>query len=145
MDSLDVTVLRVLRFLQKAKQKAGESMKKFEERSDGGMSITENQAQIHLAPHEADALWQWLSAHKDAFQTHSSENQPEIHLYQKDLKHLDDLKAAIPDLHARGPIVRVLDARWKTVTAQALQLLKEFQIENHVHPILEDDSTYAQG
>jgi hypothetical protein len=26
-----------------------------------------------------------------------------------------------------------------------LQLLKEFQIENHVHPILEDDSTYAQG
>ena len=120
-------------------------MKKFEGRNDGGMSITENQAQIHLAPHEADALWQWLSARKDAFQTHSSENQPEIHLYQEDLSHLDDLRAAIPDLHARGPIVRVLDARWMTVTAQALQLLKEFQIENHVHPILEDDSTYAQG
>ncbi len=132
----------MLHFLQKTKQKAGESMKKFERRSDGGMSITENQAQIHLAPHEADALWQWLSARKDAFQAHSSE----VHLYQEDLSHLDDLKAAIPDLHARGPIVRVLDARWKTVTERALKLLKEFQIENHhVHPILEDDSTYAQG
>jgi hypothetical protein len=131
----------VLRFLQKTKQKAGESMKKFEGRSDGGMSITENQAQIHLAPHEADALWQWLSARKDAFQAHSSE----VHLYQKDLSHIDELKAAIPELHARGPIVRVLDARWKTITERALQLLKEFQIENHVHPVLEDDSTYAQG
>jgi len=42
-------------------------MKKFEDRSDGGMYITENQAQIHLAPHEAYALWQWLSARKDTF------------------------------------------------------------------------------
>jgi hypothetical protein len=125
----------VLRFLQKTKQKAGESMKKFEGRSDGGISITENQAQIHLAPHEADALWQWLSARKDTFQAHSSENQLEIHLHQEDLSRLDDLKAAIPDLHAR----------WKIVTERSLHLLKEFQLENHVHPFLEDDSTYAQG
>lgn len=116
-------------------------MKKFEVQSDGGMSITENQAQIHLAPHETDALWQWLSARKNAFQAHPSE----IHLYQKDLSHIDELKAAIPDLHAHGPIVRVLDAQWKTITERAMQLLKEFQIENHVHPFLEDDSTYAQG
>ena len=120
-------------------------MKKFEDRSDGGMCITENQVQIHLAPHEAYSLWQWLSARKDAFDAHSSENQLEIHLYQEDLSHLEELKAAIPSLHERGPIVKVLDARWETVTQRALQLLKEFQIEYYVHPLLEDDCTYAQG
>ncbi|SRR6266516_6294786 len=120
-------------------------MKKFEDRSDGGICISEDQAQIHLAPQEAYALWQWLSARKDAFHAHSSENQLEIHLYQEDLSHLEDLKAAIPDLHERGPIVKVLDARWETVTERAVQLLKAFQIEYHVHPFLEDDYTYAQG
>ena len=120
-------------------------MKKFEDRSDGGMCITENQAQIHLAPHEAYFLWQWLSARKDAFHAHSNENQLEIHLYQEDLSSLEELKAAISSLHERGPYVMILDARWDTVTERALQLLKAFQIEYHVHPLLEDDSTYAQG
>jgi hypothetical protein len=120
-------------------------MKKFEDRSDGGISITGNQAQIHLTPDEAYALWQWLSARKDAFQAHSSERQLEIHLYQEDLSHLEELKAAIPDLHERGPIVKVLDARLKTVSERALQLLKDFQIEYHIHPLLEEDDTYAQG
>jgi hypothetical protein len=122
-------------------------MKNFEDQSDGGMSITDNQVQIHLAPNEAYALWQWLSARKDAFKGHSSEKQLEleIHLYQKDLSHLDDLKAAIPDLRERGPIVKVLDARWEVVSERALQLLKEYQIEYHIHPLLEDDDVYAQG
>jgi hypothetical protein len=120
-------------------------MKKFEDRSDGGMRITDNQAQIDLAPNEAYALWQWLSARKDAFQAHSSKQQLEIHLYEEDLSHLDELKAAIPDLHERGPIVKVLDARWETVSERALQLLKAYQIEYHVHPLLESDDTYAQG
>ncbi len=120
-------------------------MKKFEDRSDGGMCITENQAQIHLTPHEAYALWQWLSARKDIFQAHTTEKQLEIHLSQEDLSHLDELKAAIPGLHERGPIVKVLDARWETLSERALQLLKEFQIEYHIHPLLEEDYTYAQG
>ena len=122
-------------------------MKKFEDRSDGGICITGNQVQIHLTPDEAYALWQWLSARKDTFQTHASEKQLEleIHLYQQDLSHLDELKAAIPDLHERGPIVKVLDARWETVSERALQLLKDFQIEYHIHPLLEDDNIYAQG
>ncbi len=120
-------------------------MKKFEDRSDGGMCITENQAQIHLAPPEAYALWQWLSARKDIFQAHFTEKQLEIHLSQEDLSHLDELKAAIPGLHERGPIVKVLDARWETLSERALQLLKEFQIEYHIHPLLEEDYTYAQG
>jgi glycine/D-amino acid oxidase-like deaminating enzyme len=92
-------------------------MKKFEDRSDGGMYITENQAQIHLAPHEAYALWRWLSARKGTF----------------------------PDQHELGPIVNALDPGWEPVTERALQLHKEFQAQYHVHPLLEDDSTYAQG
>ena len=53
-------------------------MKKFEDQSDGGISITGNEVQIHLNPNEAYALWQWLSARKDAFQAHSSEKQIEL-------------------------------------------------------------------
>ena len=122
-------------------------MKKFEDQSDGGISITSNEVHIHLTPGEAYALWQWLSARKDAFQTHANENQIEleIHLYQQDLSHLDELKAAIPDLHERGPVAKILDARLEAVSEQALKLLKEYQIEYNIHPLLEDDDVYAQG
>jgi len=131
--------------LNKSWQRAGESMKKFEDRSDGGMHIIENQAHIHLAPDEAYALWQWLSARKDAFQAHSSEKQLEMDLSQEDLSHLDEVKAAIPGLLERGPIVKVLDARGETGSERALQLFQAVQIDYHVHPLLEEDSTYAQG
>jgi arsenate reductase-like glutaredoxin family protein len=122
-------------------------MKKFEDQIDAGISITDNEVQIHLSPNEAYALWQWLSARKDAFQAHANENQIElkIHLYQQDLSHLDELKAVIPDLHERGPVAKILDARLETVSEQAMQLLKEYQIEYHIHPLLEDDDVYAQG
>ena len=122
-------------------------MKQFEDRSDGGVCIIDNQAQIFLTPKEAYALWQWLSARTDAFQANASEKQLElkIHLYQEDLSHLDELKAVIPELHERGPIVKVLEARLETVSERALQLLKDFQIEYHIHPLLEGDDTYAQG
>ena len=122
-------------------------MKKFEDQYDGGICISENEVQLHLNPSEAYALWQWLSARKDAFQTQANENQIElkIHLYQQDLSHLAELKAVIPDLHERGPVAKVLDARLETVSEQALQLLKEYQIEYHIHPLLEDDDIYAQG
>ena len=122
-------------------------MKKFEDQSDGGISISGNKVQIHLNPNEAYALWQWLSARKDAFQAHSSVNQIElkIHLYQEDLSHLDELKAVIPDLQEHGPVAKILDARLETVSEQALHLLKEYEIEYHIHPLLEDDDVYAQG
>ncbi len=120
-------------------------MKSFEDRSDGGIRITDNQTQVNLTPNEAYALWQWLSARKDAFQAHSVEKQLEIYLYQQDLSHFDELKAVIPDLHERGPIVKILDARWEVVSEQALQLLKNYQIEYHVHPLLDDENIYAQG
>ena len=122
-------------------------MKKFEDRINGGISITDNQAQINLTPNEAYALWQWLSERKDAFQVQSRETPLElkIHLHQEDLGHLDELKAAIPYLHERGPIVKVFDVPLETVSEQALQLLQKFQIEYHIHPFLEDDDIYAQG
>jgi arsenate reductase-like glutaredoxin family protein len=122
-------------------------MKKFEDQIDGGIRISDKEVQVHLNPNEAYALWQWLSARKDAFQTHANENQIElkIHLYQQDLSHLDELKAVIPDLQERGPVVKILDARLETVSEQALQLLKEYEIEYHIHPLLEDDDVYAQG
>ncbi len=64
-------------------------MKKFEDRSQGGICIIDNQTQIDLTSEEAYALWQWLSARKDTFQTYASEKQLEleIHLYQQDLSH----------------------------------------------------------
>ena len=122
-------------------------MKKFEDLSDGGMSITDGQVQIHLIPDEAYALWQWLSARKDAYQAHSHQEKLglEIHLYQQDMSHLEDLKAAIPDLHERGPIVKVLDVPWEAVSERALQLIKNYQIEYHIHPLLEGEDVYAQG
>ena len=122
-------------------------MKKFEDQSDGGITITGNEVQIHLTPQEAYALWQWLSARKDALQSHASEKQLElkIHLYQEDLSHLDELKAVIPDLKERESAAKIYDARLETISEQALQLLKEYQIEYHIHPLLEDDDVYAQG
>ena len=122
-------------------------MKKFEDQSDGGIRITGNEVQIHLTPQEAYALWQWLSARKDAFQTPANENQLElkIHLYQQDLSHLDELKAVIPDLKERESAAKIYDARLETISEQALHLLKEYQIEYHIHPLLEDDDVYAQG
>lgn len=124
-------------------------MKTFEDRSDGGMSITDtqDQIQIHLASDEAYALWHWLSARKDTFQAHAQKEQLglEIHLYEEDLSHLDELKAIIPNLQERGPIVKVLGAPRETVSERALQLLKNFQIEYHIHPMLEGDDVYAQG
>jgi hypothetical protein len=122
-------------------------MKKFEDRINGGVSITDNQAQVNLTPNEAYTLWQWLSERKDAFQAQSRETPLElqIHLHQEDLGHLDELKAAIPDLHEHGSIVKVFDAPLGTVSEQALQLLQKFQIEYHIHPFLEDDDIYAQG
>jgi len=120
-------------------------MKQFEDRTDGGLDITDTQTRLTLTSDEAYALWEWLSLRKDAFQTHSCAKQVEIHLYQQDLSHLDELKASIPELHERGPIMKILDARWETVSEQALKLLKDYQIEYYIHPSLEEENNYAQG
>ena len=108
-----------------------------------------------LDPQEALELLQWLFDHKDAWrnslthlsndQTQSSEKQLEIHLYQEDMPYLEELKAAIPDLQEQRLVVKVLEANWAAVSERALQLLKDYQIEYLVHPLLEDHDAYAQG
>ena len=122
-------------------------MKIFEESSDGGMTISDDGQQMHFAADEAYALWQLLSIRKDMFfaSSHDEKLEMEILLYQGDMDHLDDLKAAIPDLQDRGPVVRVLDVPREAVSERALQLLKSYQIEYHIHPFLEGDDVYAQG
>lgn len=108
----------------------------------------------YLNPWEALDLLQWLSDRKDELYSFTQEdtNQApgetllEIHLHEEDLGHLDELKAAIPDLHERRPVVKVLDAHWNMVTERALELLKEYRLEYTVHPLLlEDYEAFAQG
>ncbi len=125
-------------------QKAYESMKKFEDRGQGGIWITDDQAQLYLTADEATALWQWMSARPDTFQPHSHGTELEIRLYQKDLSHLSELEAVIPDLHELGPVAKVLNAPWEAVSERALQLIKAYRLEYHIHPMLEDEDTYAQ-
>ncbi|HLZ57384.1 MAG TPA: hypothetical protein VKR06_10595 [Ktedonosporobacter sp.] len=131
-----------LRGEAEAAEKAALTSLHFEERSGGGICISNSrEKQLNLTADETFLLWQWLSAHKDFFQG----KRLEIHLYQEDLGHLDELKTAIPDAHERGPIVKVLDAQWDAVSERALQLLKDFQIEYLIHPMLEEQDTYEQG
>ncbi len=107
----------------------------FEDSSDS------SQKQLSLTSDAAYSLWQWLSAHKDFFHG----KHLEIHLSREDLGHLDELKAAIPDLQERGPIVKVLDVQWDAVSERAVQILSDFQIEYLIHPMLEEHDTYEQG
>jgi hypothetical protein len=114
----------------------------FEDLSDGGIRIIDSsKKQLSLTPDQAYSLWQWLSAHKDYLHG----KHLEIHLYQEDLGHLGDLKAAIPDVHERGPIVKVLDTQMDAVPERALQILRDFQIEYLIHPMLDEHDTYEQG
>ena len=109
---------------------------------------------VYLNPQEALDLLQWLSDRKDELYsfTQGDTNQApgetllEIHLHEEDLGHLDELKAAIPDLHERRPVVKVLDAHWGTVSERALELLREYRLEYTVHSLLlEDQDAFAQG
>ena len=119
------------------------------------ISISDSYSQrVYLNPQEALDFLQWLSDRKDELYSlsHEDANQAaaetmlEIHLHEEDLGHLDELRAAIPDLHERRPVVKVLDADWGTVTERALELLKEYRLEYTVHPLLlEEHDAFAQG
>jgi hypothetical protein len=119
-------------------------MKQCEDRSDGGICIIDNQKHIHLNPNEALAFWQWLSARQETLRANEQQTQREMHLSQKDLGHGDEGKMTISDLNEQD-MVRVLDAWGETMRQRAFQLLKAYQIEAHVHPLLEETTTYAQG
>lgn|SRR5579871_1702554 len=119
-------------------------MKNFEDRGQGGMWIVDDQTQIYLTTEETYALWQWLSTHQDVFKGHTQGKELEIRLYQEDLSHLSELIDALPDVKERGPIAKVLNVSWEAVNERAIELLKSYQIEYHIHPLLEDEGTYAQ-
>lgn len=109
------------------------------------ISSAERAVEAVLSPEQAYTLLDLLYNHRDMLHKHSAEKLLEIRLYQKDLAHLDELKAAIPDIHEHGPAIKVLDVRWDKVTERALELLKELQLEYIVHPLLEDHDLFAQG
>jgi len=126
-------------------QKERENMKQCEDRSDGGICIIDNQTHIHLNSREASAFWQWLSDLQQTLHAINQQTQREMHLSQKDLNHEGEKETAIPDLHEQGPMANGLDVGGKAMTQRAFQLLNAYQIETHVHPLLEDITTYAQG
>src|SRR5258708_20059473 len=86
---------------------------------------------VYLNPQEALDLLQWLSDRKDELYsfTQGDTNQApaetllEIHLHEEDLGHLDELKAAIPDLHEPRPVVNLFHAHCGPVPYRALDLL----------------------
>ena len=111
---------------------------------------------VDLNPQEGLDLLHWLSDNRDAMLSLTYQGAPEvqsrekrleleIRLYQKDLEHLDTLRAAIPSLHESRSAVKVLEAQLDPVTERAIQLLKELQVEYKIHPLLEDNDAFAQG
>ena len=109
---------------------------------------------VNLSPQEALDLLQWLSnkrgallslTHQNADQASSSEKRLEIFLAQEHLNQLDILKAAIPHLQEYPPDVKVLAAPFDPVAERAIQLLKELRVEYRIHPLLEDNTAFAQG
>ena len=120
-------------------------MKPCEERSEGGMCIIDNQTHLHLNVHEASAFWQWLSTLQQTLQAIDRQAQREMHLSQQDLNSGDARETTLLGLHEQGPKVKGLDAASENMTQQALQLFRAYQTEAHLHPLLEDITTYAQG
>jgi len=118
---------------------------------------------VDLSPLEAVQLLEWLSTRKTMLlhlsQTetyslgslHDTEplggqmEQLEIHLLPKQLVHLDELQAAIPQLQEHIPATNIYVSPADTVTERAFALLKEFEIEYKIHPLLEDSNEFAQG
>lgn len=109
---------------------------------------------VNLSPQEALDLLQWLSdkrgallslTHQDADETSFGAKQLEIFLSQEHLDQLDTLKAALPHLQEYAPAVKVFAVPFDPVTERAIQLLKELRVEYRIHPLLEDNTAFAQG
>ncbi len=132
--------------------------------NDERLSIVDAHNQcVDLSPLEAVQLLEWLSARKtillrlsqqgtEPLETlHATEplgsqmEQLEIHLLPKQLVHLEKLQAAIPQLQEHIPATNIYVSPADAVTERALVLLKEFEIEYKIHPLLEDSNEFAQG
>jgi hypothetical protein len=132
--------------------------------NDGHLSIVDtNYHRVNLSPLEAVQLLEWLSARKtmllhlalqgtepldslqDTEPLGNQMEQIEIHLLPQHLVHLDELQAAIPQLQEYIPATNVYVSPFDAVTERAIELLKEFEIEYKIHPLLEDSNEFAQG
>jgi hypothetical protein len=117
---------------------------------------------VALSPLEAVQLLEWLSAKKTMLLHLSQETeslnslhdteplggqmeQLEIHLLPQHLVYLDKLQAAIPQLQEHIPATNIYVSPADSVTERAITLLKEFEIEYKIHPLLEDSNEFAQG
>ena len=120
------------------------------------ISIVDAEGQrVNLSPQEALDLLQWLFdkravflslTHQDADQASSHERRLEIFLSQEHLGQPDTLKAAIPHLQEYPSAVQALAVPLDPVTERAIQLLlKELQVDYRIHPLLEDNTAFAQG
>jgi len=108
---------------------------------------------VELDLQETNALLGWVSDNQELLLRLSQSNVTqegaekghiEIRLKQH-LMHLDTLKAAIPDLQQHPSVATSFVAPVDSVTQRALRILKEFQIEYKIHPLLEDFNEFAQG
>jgi flagellar biosynthesis/type III secretory pathway chaperone len=118
---------------------------------------------VNLSPLEAVQLLEWLSARKtilsrlarrdnelldnlqDTEPLGGQMEQLEIHLLPQQLVHLDELQAAMPQLQEHIPATNIYVSPIDAVTERAIALLKEFEIEYKIHPLLEDSNEFAQG
>lgn len=124
--------------------------------SGGHISIRDDQDNMTVFnPLEALDLLHWLSDKREVFLSLAQqaanrgksieERELEILLYQENLSHLDELKAALPSLHEYRPPAKVLSVPLEEVTERAIELLKELQLEYRIHPMLEDNDVFAQA
>jgi uncharacterized protein YecA (UPF0149 family) len=132
--------------------------------NDERLSIVDAHNQyVDLSPLEAVQLLEWLSARKTILlrlsqqetepleSVHDTEplgsqmEQLEIHLLPQHLVHLEKLQAAIPQLQEYISATNIYVSPADVVTERAIALLKEFEIEYKIHPLLEDSNEFAQG
>jgi hypothetical protein len=146
-----------------ARDKEGVSMTKFDFNEERLSIIDAHNQCVNLGPREAVQLLEWLSAREtilrylarqdatllnersEAEASGSQMEQLEIHLLPQQMVHLDELQEAIPQLQEYIPATNVYVSPIDAVTERAIALLKEFEIEYKIHPLLEDSDEFAQG
>lgn len=93
---------------------------------------------LHLSQLETESL-------HDTEPLGSQMEQLEIHLLPQHLVYLEKLQAVIPQLQEFNPVTNIYISPADAVTERAIALLKEFEIEYKIHPLLEDSNEFAQG
>jgi hypothetical protein len=131
------------------RKKEGVLMAKFDFSNDHLSIVDAHNHRVDLSSLEAVELFEWLSDKRAmlllSLQDANLVEQLEIHLQPQDLIHLHELQAAIPLMQEYPPATKIFVSPVHSVSEHALELLEEFQIEYHIHPLLEDTDVFAQG